>query len=155
VNTRNPEEGTERAQVDVAAAVRRGQRGFVIRLAGMWVAVLATTAVLIMVGAVARSYLGAPSVSWRLNSATSQGAGALVFLLAAALLAVASLTLGVRRLRLRPRRPLLHAPSVQAVPEPGPLGQVSVRNTGTAVTHTVRIEPSPGASITTIEEVRP
>jgi hypothetical protein len=155
VSTRNPEESTGTPQVDVAAAVRRGQRGFVIRLAGMWVAVLAITVVLITVGAVARSYIGASGVSWRLNSTASQGAGALVFLLAAALLAAAGLTLGVRRLRLRSRRPLVHAQGVRAVPEPGPPGQVSVRNTGTAVTHTVRIEPSPGVSITIIKEVRP
>jgi hypothetical protein len=153
VSTGNPDGSTGGPQVDVAAAVRRGQRGFVIRLAGMWVTVLATAVVLVIAGAAARSYLGAPRISWRLNFAPSQGAGALVFLLAAALLAAASLTLGVRRLRLRPRP--APAPSVRAVPEPGPPGQVSVRITGTAVTHTVRIEPSPGASITTIEEVRP
>jgi hypothetical protein len=41
------------------------------------------------------------------------------------------------------------------VPEPGPPGQVSVRNTGTAATHTVRIDPNPGTSITTIEEAQP
>ena len=33
--------------------------------------------------------------------------------------------------------------------------QVSVQNTGAGVTHTVRIESSPGASITTIKEARP
>jgi hypothetical protein len=135
--------------------VRRGRRGVVIRLAGKWVAVLAATVVLITVGAVTLSYLGAPSIRWRLNPATSLGAGAPVILLAAALLAAAGLTAAIGRLQLRSRRPLVHAPSVRAVAEPGPPGQVSVRSIGTAVTHTVRIEPSPGASITTIEEVRP
>jgi hypothetical protein len=97
VSTRNPEESTGRPQVDVAAAVRRGQRGFVIRLAGMWVAVLAATVVLILVGAVARSYLGVPSVPGRLNPVTSQGVGAQVILVAAALLAAAGLAQAVLR----------------------------------------------------------
>jgi len=93
--------------------------------------------------------------SFQVNPASSKGLGALVFLLAAATMAAAGVTLAVRRLRLRSHPPPAHAPDVRAVPDTGPPGQVSVRNTGTAATHTVRIEPSPGASTTTIEEVRP
>jgi hypothetical protein len=158
VNIRNPEESTGRPQVDVAAAVRRGQRGFVIRLAGMWVAVLAATVVLVVVGAVARSYLGASSVSWRLNPATSQGAGAQVILLAAALLAAAGLTLlarSRRRVRPRSRQQTAVGPDVRAVPDTSRPDALGVRDTGQEPTHTVRLEPPPGVTITTIKEVRP
>ena len=67
----------------------------------------------------------------------------------------AGVAAGVRRLRLRSRRPLVHAPGVRAVAEPGPPGQVDVQNTGPTATRTVRIESNPGASVTTIEEARP
>jgi hypothetical protein len=101
-------------------------------------------------------YAAAPQQtrSFPVNPASPTGTGPLVFLLAAAVMAAAGLTAAVRYLR-RPRPPLVHAPSVRAVPEPGPPGQVDVHNTGSAPTRTVRIESSPGASITTIEEARP
>ena len=102
-------------------------------------------------------YAAAPQQtrSFPVNPASSNWTGPLVFLLAAAVMAAAGLTAAVRHLRLRSRPPLVHAPSVRAVPEPGPPGQVDVHNTGSAPTRTVRIESGPGASITTIEETRP
>ena len=44
---------------------------------------------------------------------------------------------------------------VSAVPHTGPPPSVAVRDTGTRPTLTVRIEPHPGATVTTIEETRP
>jgi hypothetical protein len=93
--------------------------------------------------------------SFQIIPVSSKGPGALVFLLAAAIMAAAGIALAVRRLRLRSRQSLAHAPDVRAEPDPGPPGHVSVHNTGTGMTHTVRIEPNSGASTTTIEEVRP
>ena len=53
----------------------------------------------------------------------------------------------------RLRRPPPPPPSVvKAVPDAGPPPAISVHATGTGTTHTVRIEPHPGTSITTIEE---
>ena len=88
-------------------------------------------------------------------SATSILPGALIILLAAAVFAVAGGTTLVRRVRRRSRRPPGPQPSVRAAPVPGPPTLVSVQNTGAGVTHTVHIESSPGASITTIKEARP
>ena len=74
----------------------------------------------------------------------------LLILLAAGAAAVLR---GVRFLRHRPQPP--GAPqSVQAVPYTGPPGTVTVQDSGTDDTHTVRIEPCPGAAVTTIEETR-
>jgi hypothetical protein len=103
------------------------------------------------------SYAAADDVaqSFQVDPVSSKGPGVLVFLLAAAIMAAAGISLAVRRLRLHSRQSLARAPDVRAEPDPGPPGQVSVRNTGTAATHTVRIEPNPGASTTTIEEVQP
>ena len=81
--------------------------------------------------------------------------GTLTILLAAAVFAAAGVTTLVRRVRRRSRRPPGPQPSVRADPVPGPPAQVSVQNTGAGVTHTVHIESSPGASITTIKEARP
>ena len=102
-------------------------------------------------------YAAAPpeTRSFQVNPASPTGTGPLVFLLAAAVLAAAGLTAGVRRLRLRSHRPPVHAPTVRAVPEPGPPGQVDVHDTGPTGTRTVRVESNPGASIMTIEEARP
>jgi hypothetical protein len=102
-------------------------------------------------------YAAAPpeTQSFQVNPASPNWTGPLVFLLAAAVMTTAGVAAGVRRLRLRSRRPPVHAPSVRAVPEPGPPGQVNVQNTGPTATSTVRIESSPGTSITTIEEARP
>jgi len=88
-------------------------------------------------------------------SATSILPGAMTILLAAAVFAAAAGTTLVRRVRRRPRRPRGPQPSVRADPVPGPPALVSVQNTGAGVTHTVHIESSPGASITTIKEARP
>jgi hypothetical protein len=102
-------------------------------------------------------YAAAPiqTRSFQVDPASSTWTGPLVFLLAGAVMTAAGVAAGVRRLRLRSRRALVRAPSVRAVPEPGPPGQVDVQNTGPAATRTVRIESSPGTSITTIEEARP
>ena len=102
-------------------------------------------------------YAAAPpeTRSFQVNPASPTGTGPLVFLLAAAVLAAAGLTAGVRRLRLRSHRPPVHVPTVRAVPEPGPPGQVDVHDTGPTGTRTVRVESNPGASIMTIEEARP
>ena len=94
--------------------------------------------------------------SFQVNPVPSKAAGVRVILLAAVILAAAAATLVVRRRRLRSHPPPTGpAPNVRAVPDTGPPGLVSVHNTGTDATHTVRIEPSPGTSITTIEEARP
>jgi hypothetical protein len=44
---------------------------------------------------------------------------------------------------------------VRAVPDTSRPGAVSVRDTGQELTHTVRLEPHPGVSTTTIKEERP
>ena len=106
-------------------------------------------------------YAAAPDVtrSFQENRVTSKVAGALVSLLAAAAViltaAAAAATLAVRRRRLRPHPLPTPGPSVRAVPYTGPPGLVSVQTTGAEPTHTVRIETSPGTSVTTIEEARP
>jgi hypothetical protein len=102
-------------------------------------------------------YAPAPGVqqSFQVNPVASKAAGALLISLAAAVLAAAGGALVIRRLRRRSRPPSAPEPIVRVMPDAGPPDLVSVRDTGTAVTHTVRIEPSPGISITTIEEARP
>ena len=93
--------------------------------------------------------------SFIVTPATSILPGALTIVLGAVVFAAAGATALVRRLRRRSRRPLGHQPSVRAAPVPGPPALVSVQDTGAGVTHTVRIESSPGASIATIKEARP
>jgi len=93
--------------------------------------------------------------SFQVNPVTSQGAGARFILLAAAILAAAGLSFAVRRWQLRSRPSPGPPPVVRVVPDAGPPGSVSVHNTGTAMTHTVQIQPSRGTSITTIKEARP
>jgi len=93
--------------------------------------------------------------SFDVASATSILPGALTILLGAAVFAAVGVTTVVRRVRRRSRRLLGPQPSVRAAPVPGPPALVSVQNTGAGVTHTVRIESNPGASITTIKEARP
>ena len=75
--------------------------------------------------------------------------------IATAVAAAGTRALRRRRLRSHPPPAPIPAANVRAVPDTGPPGLVSVHNTGTDATHTVRIEPSPGTSITTIEEARP
>jgi len=96
--------------------------------------------------------------SFDVTSATSMFPGALTILLGAAVFAAAGATALVRRIRRarrRSHRPPEPQPSVHAAPVPGPPTLVSVQNTGTGPTHTVRIESSPGARLTTIKEGRP
>ena len=93
--------------------------------------------------------------SFQVNPVPSKVASVRVILLAAVILAAAAATMVMRRRRLRSHPPPASAPTVRAVPDTGPPGLVSVHNTGTGATHTVRIEPSPVTSITTIEEARP
>ena len=105
-------------------------------------------------------YKAAPDVrqSFQVNPVPSKAAGVWVILLAAVIAAAAAAaTMVLRRRRLRSNPPPAPAPAanVRAVPDTGPPCLVSVHNTGTDATHTVRIEPSPGTSITTIEEARP
>jgi hypothetical protein len=84
-------------------------------------------------------------------SAASGFPGALTILLGAVVFAAAGATSLVRRVR-RSHRPPEPQPTVRADPDPGPPTLVRVQNTGAGVTHTVRIESSPGASITRIKE---
>jgi predicted phage tail protein len=90
----------------------------------------------------------------------------LIALLAAvgAMAAAAAFTLISRGRRLRSQkgahtersdRQTPVASDVRAVPNKARLDVVSVRDTGTEPTHTVRLEPHPGVSATTIKEVRP
>jgi hypothetical protein len=74
----------------------------------------------------------------------------LLVLLAAGCVAAVS---AVRYLRHRMRP--APAASVEAVPQAGQPGTVSVQHTGTGATHTVSIEPHHDATVTTIEETRP
>jgi len=67
--------------------------------------------------------------------------------------ATAAVLWGIRFLRRGPQP--LAASAVQVVPHAGPPGTVSVQDSGTEATHTVRIEPRSGAAVTTIEETRP
>lgn len=92
--------------------------------------------------------------SFQVAAAASILPNALIFLLGAAVLAVAGVTALVRRVR-RPRRPPPPQPTLRAAPDPGPPTLVSIQNTGAGVPHTVRLEPSPGASIITIKEAKP
>jgi len=105
-------------------------------------------------------YAAAPDVSrsFQVSPVTPGLAATRIIVLAAVILAAtaAAVALVVRR------RPWLHshpptapALSVRAVPHTGPPRMVSVHATGTDATHTVRIEPSPGAGTTTIKEARP
>jgi hypothetical protein len=89
--------------------------------------------------------------SFDVASPASGFPGALTILLGAVVFAAAGATSLVRRVR-RSHRPPEPQPTVRADPDPGPPTLVSVQNTGAGVTHTVRIESSPGASITRIKE---
>ena len=93
--------------------------------------------------------------SFGVASPASIPTGVLTILLGATVFAAAGATALVRRFRRRPRPPLGPQPTVRAAPDPGPPALVGVQNTGTGVTHTVRIESSPGASITKIKEAKP
>jgi hypothetical protein len=92
--------------------------------------------------------------SFDVGPATSAFPGHLTMVLGAVVFAVAGATTLVRRVRRRSHRPPEPAPTVRAAPVPAPPALVSVQNTGAGVTHTVRIESSPGASVTRIKEGR-
>ena len=77
---------------------------------------------------------------------------------AAATAGVFTLAARGRRLRSRPlraRQQVAPVSDVRAVPDTGRPGVVSVRDIGQGETHTVRLEPNPGAASTTIKEGRP
>lgn len=77
------------------------------------------------------------------------------------LLAVTGLVLAAAVTGLLAFRPPRRGPhpgpegDVRAVPRSGPLVSVTVRDTGSRPTRTVRIEPRAGATVTTIEETQP
>jgi hypothetical protein len=54
-------------QVDVDAAVRRGQRRFKVQLAMIWVTVLALTAVLVIAAVLVRAYVHSLRIAWRVS----------------------------------------------------------------------------------------
>jgi hypothetical protein len=99
-------------------------------------------------------YAAAPPVTRSFRAAPA-GARKPVIVLAGVILAaaIAAGTLAGRRRWLRPHPP--PRPSVRAEPQVGPPDLVSVHAAGTDVTHTVRIEPHPGATEMTTQEVRP
>ena len=92
--------------------------------------------------------------SFQVAAATSILPRMLTFLLGAVVFAAAGVTALVRRVR-RPRRPPPPQPGLRVAPDPGPPALVSVQNTEAGVPHTVRLEPSPGASVITIREAKP
>jgi len=55
----------------------------------------------------------------------------------------------------RSRRQMAGTPNVRAVPDTARPDAVGVRDTGREPTHTVRLEPHPGVTTTTIKEGRP
>jgi Fibronectin type III domain len=94
--------------------------------------------------------------SFQIGSVTSAGGLPLLIIVAAAvILAAAAAALVVRRRRLRSRPPPAPESDVRAVPHAGPPVVVRVQATGAGATHTLRIEPHPGARVTTIEKSRP
>ena len=95
------------------------------------------------------------TVARRTGRGSGSGAGRallLIVALAAVILAIAAASLVVRQLRLRSRPP--PPPNIRAEPHGGPPAVVIVQDTGTDKTHSLRIEPHAGASVTTIEELR-
>ena len=94
--------------------------------------------------------------SFRVGSVTPAGRLPLLIGVAAAVIvAAAAAGVAVRRRRLRSRPSPAADLGVRAVPHAGPPVTVRLQATGTGATHTVRIEPHPGASVTTIEESQP
>jgi Fibronectin type III domain len=85
----------------------------------------------------------------------------LIALLAAvaAVAAAGVFTLIARRRRIRSparsRQQMAVAPDVRALPDTSRPDVLGVRDTGQEPTHTVRLEPRPGATTTTIKEGRP
>ncbi len=103
------------------------------------------------------------TVSLNSSAAPTQLIGLLTA--AAAMVAAGTLTLiARRRRRFRSRKParsersrqqMAVASDVRAVPDTARPDVVSVRDTGREPTHTVRLEPHPGVTTTTIKERRP
>jgi hypothetical protein len=113
---------------------------------------LSGTCFLDPVGLSASTAPGVAVLLFQLNPASLQTAVSLAVLLAAVVTTAAGLAVTVGRLRLRPHPPPVQAPSVRAVPDPGPPGQLNVHSSGPAAARTMRVEPSPVAGITTIGE---
>jgi len=104
------------------------------------------------VGIPAAAAPGLALLLFQLNPASLQTAVSLVVLAAAAVTTAAGLAVAAGRLRLLPHPPPAHEPSVRAVPDPGPPGQLDVHSSGPAAAHTLHAGPGPVAGITTIEE---
>ncbi len=103
------------------------------------------------------TYAAARAAGWSfpVSPAAPALSRAMLGLLAAAALAAAGGVLALRRrlprLRPRGRPPAAAGPSVRAAANPGPPGSASVRTTGAATAHSVRINANPGASTTMIK----
>ena len=100
------------------------------------------------VGLSASAAPGLAALLFQLNPASLKRVISLAVLLAAAVTTAAGLAVAVGRLRLRPHPPPAHEPSVRAVPDPGPPGQLDVHSSGPAAARTVRTRPGPVAGIT-------
>jgi hypothetical protein len=87
--------------------------------------------------------------SFDVTPAPSRFPGVLTILLAAVVFAAAGVASVVRKVRHHSPEP---EPTISAEPVPGPPALVSVSNAGAGVRHTVRIESSPGATVTRIKE---
>jgi hypothetical protein len=103
-----------------------------MRLAGMWAAVLAIAGALVTAGTVARSYLGAPSVQWRLSPVW------LLWLVLAA--GVFLLTRAAATGRARAQRRVARQ-QVRVEAHPGPVHVTITQVAGAAPTYTVRLVP--------------
>jgi hypothetical protein len=95
------------------------------------------------IGLPAAAVPGLAVLLFHVHAASLKTAGSLIVLLAAVVTTAAGLTVAVSRLRLRPHA-LVRAPGVRTVADPGPLGQVDIRDAAPAATRAVRVEPSPG-----------
>jgi hypothetical protein len=99
---------------------------------------------------------GSPAAVVPAGSSDSSGGSWWILPLLIFIVGIPGALIARRRRKRRTQAPrAAPASTVQAVPQAGPPGVVVVRPTGRGATHTVRIEPSPGPSITTIEEVPP
>jgi len=141
------------ADFEPAAAVIQG---FTVTAAGLTTPSATPTAT-----ATATATVGGGLAPGRTPAASSSGPGRLVAILLAVAIALLAgvLALLAARLRGSRRRPRSRPPAPQAArvraePASGPPPTVHIRVTGTDATHAVRIEPRPGTSSTTIEEVR-
>jgi len=98
---------------------------------------------------------GSPAAVAPAGPPGSSGGSSVLFWLIPIIVIPGALIARQRRKRRRQAQQARPASSVQAVPHAGPPGVVGIRATGKGATYTVRVEPSPGPSHTTIEEVPP